>query len=189
MQQRNEPLPGLLYEAQLPPPPESLSRQYNSMGRSGGNTVEIPNAIVAIHSSEENDHYIPHTDVGTERMFPRRAPHLDGNDREESTPAIKIPSVGAMGLGMVGIGMMAKGRGGKTQVASSLSNSGSYSDVELSDREIDHSGTSLRAARERDDSSPPVTSSRPMNRRGIDAATPPTRVAGDSNDSQPQGLQ
>lgn len=192
MQQRNEPLPGLLYEAQLPPPPTQL-RQSN--GRSGGGGVGViqsaVNPLIATASDGEDEHYSSHTVMGAERMFPRRAPYHElsnddnGDQGHIEEPKVKIPSLGSLGLGVIGLGMMANGKSSSTRLASSPS-SGSYSDIELSDVSVDRSTTGLRVARERDES--PVTASRPMNRQGSNtAASPPTRVAGGS-DYEPQGM-
>jgi hypothetical protein len=229
MQQRNEPLPGLLYEAQLPPPPEQLTRRHGAPGRGQGQgqgeaAVELTRPAAAAagtgallgQTSDDDEHYSSHTDVGAERMFPRRAPHHDGESdggmlasiESDDQPKLKIPTLGALGLGVgvVGLGMMmAKGKGkdGRTHVASSPSNSagslGHYSDVELSDGSVDRSSTALRSARDRDEgssssSSRPVAAARPMKRSGAgagagsSAASPPTRVAGGANDNQPQGM-
>lgn len=193
MQERNEPLPGLLYEAQLPPPPEQL-RHYNSMGRTNtSGAVEMQstsNPLVTSPSDSEDEHYSSHTDLGAERMFPRRAPHhsSDGEGGSTDEPKLKIPSLGALGLGVVGLGMMANGKvtgDGKTKIASSPS-TGSYSDIELSDNSMDRSNTALRTARDRDSSQ--VTSARPMNRTGQSAASPPTRVVGGDSERNPQGV-
>ena len=195
MQQRNEPLPGLLYEAQLPPPPEQL-RQYNSMGRAADGSVELASVSVS-NFSDEDEHYQAHTDTGTERMFPMRAHHqthealplVSGNSEESASShhQTKIPSVAAVGLGVIGLGMMTDGKPNINKVASSPSNTSSYSDVELSDGSLDRSSTALQEAVQRDSGPGGLTNS--TNRvRGGGTASPPTRVAESATDDRRQGL-
>lgn len=195
MQQRNEPLPGLLYEAQLPPPPEQL-RHYHSMGRTHGGSIELQtaeNSLISTGIEEDDEHYSAHTEIGAERMFPRRIHNRlstddTGNPGGADKSNIKIPFVGAVGVGVIGLGMMANGKkriNSRDNYESSASSGSHYSDVELSEGSLDRSDTALRVAQERDDG--PVRSSRVMDRQGHSAASPPVRVTG-GREIETQGI-
>jgi hypothetical protein len=106
MQERNEPLPGLLYEAQLPPPPTQLQAGRGRQQRHAETTT-----VELASRTQEDLHYPRHTDIGAEREFPMRAGIRNpGALVAESTVErrVQIPSPATLGLGVGIMSLMAK---------------------------------------------------------------------------------
>jgi hypothetical protein len=105
MQTRNDPLPGLLYEAELPPPPQ----QFRDAAAASATAAALGKKT-EISGSQDDPHYPHHTDVGSERMFPMHAPGHEPPERSDSRSssnsssrgggAVKIPAPATLGLGI-----------------------------------------------------------------------------------------
>jgi hypothetical protein len=154
MQTRNDPLPGLLYEAELPPPPQ----QFRDANAAAAATAAAASSNRAgAPGGGEDPHYPHHTDAGSERMFPMHAPGHEPPQRSPSnspspssqkSATVKIPAPAALGLG-VGLishmmankepklkpaktGMSTYGTNESSRSSSSSSSSG-YSSIDESD--------------------------------------------------------